>query len=170
MRVNLPLLYDQLRAGIRNDGWRNPPRQTPETFWLKGFSEGGEINEAKNNRRNFNFLRFGSLLAGTRPIRTSRRPRLPNPMSGRIYPMSWLSWQVYQSSPQPKNMQRRISQLFRELRQLITRPLENAAAAHIALWFAFTMTLATWSRRTSTRASSKSGSVSPSWALDTCSR
>jgi len=111
MRVNLPLLYDQLRAGIRNDGWRNPPRQTPETFWFNGFSEGDQINEAKNYRHNSNFPWFGSFLAGT-----SRRPRLPNPMPGKLWPMCWLSSQGYESNPQPKNMQRHISQVFGELR------------------------------------------------------
>jgi hypothetical protein len=50
---------------------------------FKGFSEGGKINEEKNNRRNSNFPRFGSFLAGT-----STRPRLPKPMPGKICPMS----------------------------------------------------------------------------------
>jgi hypothetical protein len=45
----------------------------------RGFSEGGEINEAKNYRRNSNFPRFGSFLAGT-----TRRPGLPNPMPAKL--------------------------------------------------------------------------------------
>ena len=84
MRVNLPLLYDQLRAAIRNDGGRNLPRQARrlKRSDSRSFSEGGEINEAKNYRRNSNFPGFGSFFAGT-----GRRIGLPNPMPGTLCSM-----------------------------------------------------------------------------------
>ena len=50
---------------------------------IQGLFERDKIDEEKNNRRNSNFPRFGSFLAGT-----STRPRLPNPMPGKISPMS----------------------------------------------------------------------------------
>jgi hypothetical protein len=42
-----------------------------------------KINEEKNNRRNSNFPGFGTFLAGI-----GTRPGLPNPMPGKICPMS----------------------------------------------------------------------------------
>ena len=92
MRVNLPLLYDQPRAGIRNKVDRLRPEAVIRVLMrrgdvlktrFKGLFEGDKINEEKNNGRNSNFLGFGSFLAGT-----STRPGLPNPMPGKICPMS----------------------------------------------------------------------------------
>ena len=82
MRINLPLLYDQLRAGIRNDGGRNWLARRLKRSDSRSFSEGGEINEAKNYRRNSNFPGVGSFFAGT-----SRRLGLPNPMPGTLCSM-----------------------------------------------------------------------------------
>jgi hypothetical protein len=50
---------------------------------FNGFSEGDKINEEKNNGRYSNFPGVGSFLAGT-----STRLGLPNPMPGKICPMS----------------------------------------------------------------------------------
>jgi hypothetical protein len=83
----LPLLYEQLRAGIRNEVDGLARRLKPRFVFMtetrfKGFAEGEKINEEKNNRRNSDFPGFGSFLAGI-----STRPGLPNTMPGKICPM-----------------------------------------------------------------------------------
>jgi len=85
MRVNLPLLYDQPPAGIRNeaDGLARTPEAVIGVYdaaWQRdprGFPKEVKINEQKNHRRNSNFPGFGSFLAGA-----STKRRLPKPMPG----------------------------------------------------------------------------------------
>ena len=91
-----PLDSHQFAAAIRatssrysKQSWQ--ARQTPEAVIRvydgnrdsRVFSKEIKINEEKNNGRNSNFPGFWSFLAGI-----STRPGLPNPMPGKICPMS----------------------------------------------------------------------------------
>jgi hypothetical protein len=83
----LPLLYEQFRAGIRNEVDGLARRLKPWFVFmtetrLRGCSEGEKINEEKNNKRNSNFPGFGFFLAGT-----GTRRKLPKPLPGKICPM-----------------------------------------------------------------------------------
>ena len=88
MRLNLPLLYEQLRAGIRNEVDGLARRLKPLVFMRTGkviehdsmaFQKERKINEQKNHRRNSNFRKFRSFLAGI-----SAKRRLPNSMPAKI--------------------------------------------------------------------------------------
>jgi hypothetical protein len=71
MRVNLPLLYEQLRAGIRNKVDSLAGRAKPWFVFMtenrdsRVFPKEIKINEERNNRRNSDFPEFGSFLAGS---------------------------------------------------------------------------------------------------------